>query len=139
MVCKSITTNFLKLQSRIEKQAFQDMELLCKYLKFIETEYEKHKLQSRVEKQAFQGMVIVTRHAALLELLKQLVAIPRRKAGISSFSVKDVSNVLLYLLQSRVEKQAFQEKWASHCIPMATSIVFFEYKQKIAQNYKNSS
>ena len=54
MVCKSITTNFLKLQSRVEKQAFQDMELLCKYLKFIETEYEKHKLQSRVEKQAFQ-------------------------------------------------------------------------------------
>ncbi len=64
------------------------------------------------------------------------VAIPRRKAGISSEDVKRFNHVIAHKdklkLQSRVEKQAFQEERASNCIPMATSIVFFEYKQKLA-------
>jgi len=56
-----------------------------------------------------EGVVVVTRHASL-------VAIPRRKAGISSLSRDESEKYFVeeekvaIPLQSRVEKQAFQEE-----------------------------
>jgi len=63
------------LQSRVEKQAFQVTRML------VDTVINR--LQSRVEKQAFQ--VENTRNIKDLPIhIQKSVAIPRRKAGISS-------------------------------------------------------
>jgi len=47
-------------------------------------------LQSRLEKQAFQADVIERKNKEAIEFLKELitVAIPPRKAGISSFCIE---------------------------------------------------
>ena len=60
------------MQSRVEKQAFQEIHLAS-------ITRTKTALQSRVEKQAFQAK---TKDSELC--LIRIVAIPRRKAGISS-------------------------------------------------------
>jgi len=84
------------LQSRLEKQAFQAL------MKWMRKRYDRwivnfrpllskanvqliiYELQSRLEKQAFQAM------QSLWEILNSsLVAIPPRKAGISSKGAED--------------------------------------------------
>jgi len=93
-------------------------------------------LQSRLEKQAFQAIPLrkagISRLILFCATVKMLkAAIPPRKAGISSRKrvILEIYVPLSYYeLQSRLEKQAFQEERASNCIPTATNIVFFEYK-----------
>jgi len=54
------------LQSRVEKQAFQEVIKMCK----LNIDFNKYKNVAIPRRKA--GISRVTRHAALLELLKQL-------------------------------------------------------------------
>ena len=54
-------------------------------------------MQSRLEKQAFQADVIERKNKEAIEFLKELitVAIPPRKAGISSLYTEDMLLILM--------------------------------------------
>jgi len=60
------------LQSRLEKQAFQPG-------KYWQTKFESKESQSRLEKQAFQLLP-----EEMISGLPKIVAIPPKKAGIST-------------------------------------------------------
>jgi len=73
------------LQSRLEKQAFQVVDKCISSLYNFYS--EKNELQSRLEKQAFQVVIVSAfiPHEGIYEIKRISVAIPPRKAGISSF------------------------------------------------------